>query len=75
VRVLDPSLEDPPLRGPTRTLEYAPWSNREIYTGGYDGAANNRNSHDTAWIFKGMLLAEEKDAIGNTEAKQSEGGE
>ena len=55
VRVFDPNLADPPLLVSTRTLEFAPWSDREIYTGGYDGAANNRQNHNTAWIFKGTL--------------------
>jgi hypothetical protein len=25
------------------------------YTGGYDGAANNRQNHNTAWIYKGTI--------------------
>lgn len=28
---------------------------REFYTGGYDGATNDRNNHNTARIFKGSL--------------------
>ena len=38
VRVFDPNLPDPPTLISTRTLEFAPWSDREFYTGGYDGA-------------------------------------
>jgi acetyl esterase/lipase len=55
VRVFDPNLDPHPLLVSTRTLEFAPWSNGEFYTGGYDGAANNRRNHNTAWIFKGTL--------------------
>jgi hypothetical protein len=55
VRVFDPELSHPPTLVSTRTLEFAPWSDRELYTGGYDGAANNRRNHNTAWIFKGTL--------------------
>jgi acetyl esterase/lipase len=55
VRVFDPNLIDPPTLFSTRTLEFAPWSDREFYTGGYDGAANNRSNHNTAWIYKGTL--------------------
>lgn len=57
VRVFDPDLDDPPVLISTRTLEFAPWSDREFYTGGYDGAANNRKNHNTAWIFKATLPA------------------
>jgi hypothetical protein len=53
VRVFDPSLRDSPELVSTRTLEFAPWSDREFYTGGYDGAANNRQNHNTAWIYRG----------------------
>lgn len=56
VRVFDPNLDDPPVLISTRTLEFAPWSDREFYTGGYDGAANNRRNHNSAWIYKGTLL-------------------
>jgi hypothetical protein len=52
-----PNLDDPPVLISTRTLELAPWSDREFYTGGYDGAANNRKNHNTAWIFKGVWEA------------------
>jgi acetyl esterase/lipase len=55
VRVFDPALSDPPTLVSTRTLEFAPWSEREFYTGGYDGAANNRQNHNTAWIYKAAL--------------------
>jgi len=55
VRVFDPALSDPPTLVSTRTLEFAPWSEREFYTGGYDGAANNRQNHNTAWIYKATL--------------------
>jgi hypothetical protein len=56
VRVFDPDLENPPTLISTRTLEFAPWSDREFYTGGYDGAANNRRNHNTAWIYRGTLI-------------------
>ena len=56
VRVFDTSLDPHPFLVSTRTLEFAPWSDREFYTGGYDGAANNRRNHNTAWIYKGTLL-------------------
>ena len=55
VRVFDSTLEPHPFLFSTRTLEFAPWNDREIYTGGYDGAANDRKNHNTAWIFKGTL--------------------
>ncbi|AKJ63738.1 carboxylesterase family protein [Kiritimatiella glycovorans] len=55
VRVFDPNLDPHPLLVSTRTLEFAPWNPREFYTGGYDGAANDRKNHNTAWIFKGSL--------------------
>ena len=51
-------MEDHPLLVSARTLEYAPWSDREIYTGGYDGAANDRRNHNTAWIFRGTIFPE-----------------
>jgi hypothetical protein len=54
-RVFDPNLSDHPMLFSTRTLEFAPWNDREFYTGGYDGAANNRSNHNTAWIYKGTL--------------------
>jgi acetyl esterase/lipase len=59
VRVFDPGLPDHPTLISTRTLETAPWNPLEIYTGGYDGAANNRKNHNTAWIFKGTLDAKQ----------------
>jgi len=55
VRVFDSELSNPPTLVSTRTLEFAPWSDREFYTGGYDGAANRRRNHNTAWVFKGTL--------------------
>ncbi|AQQ09834.1 Carboxylesterase [Sedimentisphaera cyanobacteriorum] len=55
VRVFDPNLDPHPLLVSTRTLEFAPWNTREFYTGGYDGAANDRKNHNTAWIFKGIM--------------------
>jgi hypothetical protein len=55
VRVFDPTLRDHPRLLSTRTLEVAPWADREIYTGGYDLWGNNRQNHNTAWIFIGML--------------------
>jgi acetyl esterase/lipase len=57
VRVFDAKLDPHPFLVSTRTLEFAPWSDREFYTGGYDGAANNRSNHNTAWICKGTLPA------------------
>ncbi|WP_013630085.1 alpha/beta hydrolase fold domain-containing protein [Rubinisphaera brasiliensis] len=57
VRVFDPSLTPHPFLVSTRTIEFAPWNDREFYTGGYDGAANNRKNHNTAWIFKGALIS------------------
>ncbi len=55
VRVFDPSLDPHPLLVSTRTLEFAPWNPREFYTGGYDGAANQRMNHNIAWIFRGQI--------------------
>jgi len=55
IRVFDPNLSNHPTLISTRTLEFAPWNDREFYTGGYDGAANNRSNHNTAWIYKGTL--------------------
>jgi hypothetical protein len=52
---IDPNLDPHPLLVSTRTLEFALWNPREFYTGGYDGAANNRKNHNTAWIDKGTL--------------------
>lgn len=57
VRVFDPTLSNPPTLVSTRTLEFAPWKPHEFYTGGYDGAANERKNHNTAWIYKGTLKA------------------
>jgi hypothetical protein len=59
-RVYDPDFPEPnPPAGlvATRTMEVAPWDAREIYAGGYDGAANNRKNHNTAWIYRGLLPA------------------
>jgi len=55
IRVFDPALKPHPLLVSTRTLEFAPWNPDEFYTGGYDGAANERKNHNSAWIFKGTL--------------------
>lgn len=55
VRVFDPELNPHPLLVSTRTLEFAPWNDREFYIGGYDGAANDRKNHNTAWLFRGLL--------------------
>jgi len=33
-------------------------SDREIYTGGYDGAANNCRNHNTVWLFRGTIVIE-----------------
>jgi acetyl esterase/lipase len=55
VRVFDPSPGSVRLLFSTRTVEYAPWSKNEIYTGGYDGAANKRENHNTAWIYRGVF--------------------
>ena len=54
-RVFDPSQVDPPQLFSTRTLEVSPWNTSEVFTGGYDGAANNRRNHNTAWIYRGSL--------------------
>jgi len=57
-RVYDPQFPEPnpPAGlGATRTMEMAPWDEREIYAGGYDGAANNRKNHNTAWIYRGTM--------------------
>jgi polyhydroxybutyrate depolymerase len=55
VRVYDDALQDHPLLVSTRTIEAAPWDPLELYTGGYDGAANDRMNHNTAWIFRGRV--------------------
>jgi len=55
VRVFDSEISNPPSLVSNRTLELAPWSDLEFYTGGHDGAANRRRDHNTAWIFKGKL--------------------
>ena len=55
VRVSDETLPKPGLLVSTRTVEIAPWSDHEIFTGGYDGAANNRHNHNTAWIYKATV--------------------
>jgi acetyl esterase/lipase len=55
LRVHDPAARREAPLVSTRTLEVAPWSDREVYTGGYDGAANNRRNHNTAWIYRGVL--------------------
>lgn len=57
VRVFDPTLDPHPLLVATRTLEFAPWNPCEFCTGGYDGAANNRRNHNSAWMFKGTINA------------------
>jgi len=64
VRVHDPARRGRPLLVSTRTLEIAPWSDREIYTGGYDGAARGRRNHNTAWIYRGTWPAPAKRAGG-----------
>jgi len=58
-RIHDPDFPNPnPPAGlvATRTLEVAPWDAREIYAGGYDGAANNRKNHNTAWVYRGVPI-------------------
>ncbi len=55
VRIFDSSLRDHPRLISTRTVEIAPWSDSEIYTGGYDLWGNNRRNHNTAWIYRGTL--------------------
>jgi hypothetical protein len=52
VRVHAPEVERPLVS--TRTVEVAPWNLREIYVGGYDGAANDRRNRNSAWIFRGI---------------------
>jgi len=54
-RVGDPAQEPPPYLVSTRTIETSPWDEREIYTGGYDGAAQGRKNHSTAWIYRGGI--------------------
>jgi hypothetical protein len=49
VRVFDQALAPHPFLVSTRTIEFAPWNKREFYTGGYDGAANNRRNHNGRW--------------------------
>ena len=64
-RVHDPQAPPPnPPHGlvATRTLEVSPFpedSGRVIYAGGYDGAANDRQNHNTAWIYRGTLGGDE----------------
>ncbi|MEM9282502.1 MAG: hypothetical protein AAGA96_11795, partial [Verrucomicrobiota bacterium] len=55
VRVFDSSLEPHPLLVSTRTLEFSPWNEIEFFTGGFDGAANDRKNHNSAWIFRGVI--------------------
>ncbi|MEM9018101.1 MAG: EF-hand domain-containing protein, partial [Verrucomicrobiota bacterium] len=56
IRVYDDSLgESHPILVSTRTLAFAPWNENEVYTGGFDGAANDRKNHNSAWIFRGIL--------------------
>ncbi|MEL6105421.1 MAG: hypothetical protein AAFU85_05270 [Planctomycetota bacterium] len=50
IRVFDETSPPPQRLGSTRTLEFAPWNPNEFYTGGYDGAANQRKNQNTAWI-------------------------
>lgn len=54
-RVHDGALQPHPQLVSTRTVAVAPWSVHELYVGGYDGAANNRRNHNTAWIFRSLL--------------------
>jgi hypothetical protein len=54
VRVFDPTLPNHPTLVSTRTIEPSPWAANEVFTGGYDGAANSRANHNTAWIFRGQ---------------------
>lgn len=64
-RVYDPDVPDPnPPAGlvATRTIEVAPWDARGIYAGGYDGAANNRKNHNTAWIYRGVPGAQSEES-------------
>lgn len=64
-RVFDPEVHDPnPPAGlvATRTMEVAPWDAREVYAGGYDGAANDRKNHNTAWIYRGTRMSPEAEA-------------
>lgn len=61
VRVFDPALEEHPRLLSTRTVEIAPWNDRNIYTGGYDLWGNNQQNHNTAWIFQGTLSERKKE--------------
>jgi acetyl esterase/lipase len=55
LRVFDPSASRASPLVSTRTVEVSPWSPREFFTGGYDGAANQRNNRNTAWIYRAIL--------------------
>jgi hypothetical protein len=55
LRVFDPSAKRASPLVSTRTVEVSPWNPREFYTGGYDGAANQRNNRNTAWIYRGNM--------------------
>ena len=52
VRVHDPDSDRKAPLVSTRTIEPSPWDSGSLYTGGYDGAANDRRNADTAWIYR-----------------------
>lgn len=58
LRVFDPNSQRTTPLVSTRTVEIAPWSEREFYTGGYDGAANQRSNQNTAWIYRALMPME-----------------
>ncbi|MEO0448032.1 MAG: hypothetical protein AAF191_18340, partial [Verrucomicrobiota bacterium] len=55
--VRDATMEEDAYLVSTRTLAIAPWNPSEMYTGGYDGAAQQRKNHNTAWIYRGVINA------------------
>lgn len=57
-RVVDEKAAHTQALVSTRTLEYSPWEQGVVYVGGYDGAANQRRNHNTAWIYKGRMIGE-----------------
>lgn len=60
IRCYDETLAPHPMLVSVRTIALSPWTPGAFYCGGYDGAANNRKNHNTAWVFRGQLPSDRR---------------